>query len=194
MRFGTPERVGAVQRTVRKPHTGSRSGTGRTTGTTRRPPPTTPKGTTKSPRAEGPQKWGPAAGDSEDLKEDQKPKAASARAFETALRAKAIAGPANRRTRLARGAKTQEPSVISGHGRGGLSRRPRAKPLAVCGRNDATGRWVRGVETRRSPAEPQDQRCEGHERNPKNVGGRQRPSRSRERSRRARYAIERRNR
>lgn len=49
MRFGTPERVGAVQRTVRKPHTGSRSGTGRTTGTTRRPPPTTPKGTVKSP-------------------------------------------------------------------------------------------------------------------------------------------------
>jgi hypothetical protein len=164
-------------------------------GTTRRPPPTTPKGSKRGkPQAERLQRWRPAAGDSEDLKEDQKPKAASARAFETALRAKAIAGPANRRTRLARGAKTQEPNVISGHGRDGLSRRPRAKPLAVCGRNDANGRWVRGVETRRSPAEPQDQGCEGHERNPTNVGGRQRPFRSRERSRRARYAIDRRNR
>jgi len=193
MRFGTPERVGAVQRTVRKPHTGSRSGTGRTTGTTRRPPPTTPKGTVKSPGGRVPE-VGSGGRRLRRPERGQKPKAASARAFGTALRAKAIAGPANRRTRLARGAKTQEPTVISGHGRDGLSRRPRAKPLAVCGRNDANGRWVRGVETRRSPAEPQDQGCEGHKRNPTNVGGRQRPSRSRERSRRARYAIERRNR
>jgi hypothetical protein len=69
---------------------------GTPTGTTRRPPPKTPTGTLdlgdvpgtlqrlhpdrcKAP-AEWLQKWRPEAGDSEDLKEDTKPRAATARA------------------------------------------------------------------------------------------------------------------
>jgi len=51
------------------------------TGTTRRPSPTSPKGSDRAKhQAERLQKWRPAASDSEDLKEEPKPKAATARA------------------------------------------------------------------------------------------------------------------
>jgi hypothetical protein len=179
---------GAVERTVRKPHTGSRSGwehqperlgAGPPQRTRARPTRGDVPGTLqrlhraehKAPSGKAPEV---ETGGRRLRKPERGTKAQGSNGpcIASALRAKAIAGPVDRRERLVRGAKTQEPNVRLRQRRDGLSRHPRAKPLAAAKTRDPTAGGFERLETNAHPRTT-GARLRRAIVNPTSVGGRQ---------------------
>jgi hypothetical protein len=143
----------AVERTVQKPHTGSRS------DAQKMPPErlgARPRQRQRAARAcEAPGGKAPEVETGgERLRRPERgieAQGSNGPCIASALRAKAIAGPVDRRERLVRGAKAQKPHVSSPP----PSRRlvaTTASENTRGGASEPNGRWARGVETRSSPA------------------------------------------